>query len=378
MLKKDETKYRMFQDLQDHNEARKRNKKKMELQKLATNIIKKKLSVKYNSTSKTDTLETLVSHALGIIDVNGYDVPLEETEITGIYYLAAMMEHSCYPNTKYKYSSSHQITVKAVVDIHEGEHITNAYTKLLQGTVERRTDLLENKYFVCCCKRCIDPTEFGTNFSTLKCFECDHGYVLPSDTYDMNSNWSCTNCKCVISSSKAAYITKELAEQVEQMMINIEQDSLERLLAKTVDKKVHYNHFHLLRAKHTLMQLYGRGPLSLKDETLKKKEKLCQETIAICSVFDPGNSRVSPYTGVALYEYQDAVMVRAQKMANKEYPDQNKIDQCISVAKMLLQKCIKSLQDEADYLPEAKLRRVAQHKLSEICLLTSKNISPIK
>lgn len=49
------------------------------------------------------------------------------------------------------------------------------YTNALWGTRARRAHLISTKYFKCDCKRCADPTELGTNFSTIICnvsFEC--------------------------------------------------------------------------------------------------------------------------------------------------------------------------------------------------------------
>lgn len=50
-----------------------------------------------------------------------------------------------------------------------GEHLNTMYTNALWGTQERRAHLMSTKYFKCSCKRCSDPTELGTNFSTLVC-----------------------------------------------------------------------------------------------------------------------------------------------------------------------------------------------------------------
>lgn len=53
--------------------------------------------------------------------------------------------------------------------INRGEHLSTMYTNALWGTQERRAHLMSTKYFKCICKRCSDPTELGTNFSTIVC-----------------------------------------------------------------------------------------------------------------------------------------------------------------------------------------------------------------
>ena len=363
-----------LQSLQDHNTERKSNDKKMALEKLAYEIINKKLNIKFESVDKSDTLQLNVNHAIGVIDVNGFEIFSGSADIMGVFSQAAMMEHSCLPNTKHKFTSSHHIVIKAAVDIAEGDHISTTYTKILQGTAARRSNLLENKYFLCGCRRCADPTELGTFFSALRCYKCPRGYALPRNSLAQNSDWVCNECNECISSTEAKNRTSEIGNMVEEAMLNPDQESLEKLLNDTLAQKAHYNHYFLVRARHTLMQLYGRGPSALKDDILKKKEKLCQELLETLSILDPGDARVAPYTGVALFEYQDVVMVRAQKLSNVEYPDEKKIEQCIALAKVLLQKCIKVLRDEPEDLPEGILRVIAQKKLTEISLLTSKNI----
>ena len=101
---------------------------------------------------------------------------------------------------------------------------------------------------------------------------------------------------------------------------------------------LHRNHYHMLTAKHSLMQMYGRteGYL-IQDMTddqvtkstiffnfrsvsffssirkniayhtvthlqLKEKETLCREMIDLCTKLDPCKVRLQIYLGVSLYE----------------------------------------------------------------------------
>ena len=62
------------------------------------------------------------------------------------------------------------------------------YTHALWGTVARRDHLFEQKKFWCRCDRCADPTEFGTNFSTI----FDDGFPMVSkNPLDSDSEWIC-------------------------------------------------------------------------------------------------------------------------------------------------------------------------------------------
>merc|ERR1712223_1154977 len=74
----------------------------------------------------------------------------------------------------------------------------------------------------------------------------------------------------------------------------------------TNGKQLHPNHYHMLTAKHSLMQMYGRteGYLiqDMSDEMLKEKENLCREMIELCTKLDPCRVRLQIYIGVSLYE----------------------------------------------------------------------------
>lgn len=60
------------------------------------------------------------------------------------------------------------------------------YTHSLWGTFARREHLYNAKKFWCQCPRCKDPSEFGTNFSTV----LQNGKELrPKDPLDQSSPW---------------------------------------------------------------------------------------------------------------------------------------------------------------------------------------------
>ena len=70
---------------------------------------------------------------------------------------------------------------RVTVDVNEGEMLNTCYTYTLNGTMARQIALKKGKYFSCRCKRCLDPTEIGTHFSSLKCQKCDNGVIVSSD-----------------------------------------------------------------------------------------------------------------------------------------------------------------------------------------------------
>ncbi len=66
--------------------------------------------------------------------------------------------------------------------------ISATYTQTLWDTPQRRRHLFQSKCFWCRCKRCKDPTEFGTHLSSLLCEGCG-GRVTQVDPLDIDGEW---------------------------------------------------------------------------------------------------------------------------------------------------------------------------------------------
>ena len=45
----------------------------------------------------------------------------------------------------------------------------------------------QSKHFECLCTRCKDPTELGSHGSSIRCGECQKGFLTPS-------KWECNKC----------------------------------------------------------------------------------------------------------------------------------------------------------------------------------------
>ena len=144
--------------------------------------------------------------------------------------------------------------VKAARDIEPGEELTISYTPPLFNTTVRQVILTQtkvsgndltfifkfatmtcrhrrlffhlifcffakNKNFVCNCKRCLDPTEFGSCLSGLKCRDCNNnngsvlekdpnvGVLLPIDPTNTNSDLICDICKSIMPSERVKYLS---------------------------------------------------------------------------------------------------------------------------------------------------------------------------
>lgn len=97
----------------------------------------------------------IIHKICGIVDVNALEIN-QDGEVSAIYPTTYLLEHNCISNTAHVFANeteNYKITVRAVLPIKKGEHITTMYTHALWGTQARREHLKETKYFDCKCQR---------------------------------------------------------------------------------------------------------------------------------------------------------------------------------------------------------------------------------
>jgi len=366
LKKRSPKKYEQYKSLESHIEDRKGTYQYSENQKNVVEMLRGYFMLLTFDPDEIDNSERGIHTALGICDTNALDINLQDSTIQGLYPNFAMLEHSCTPNTKHTYINGRKVVLKAAVDIKEGEHLSTMYTHVLWGTYARREHLKNIKYFMCQCPRCSDPTELGTHFSALRCPRCPPGFLLPAAPLDELADWICNDCNFTMPADDARAVTVGLGSAVEQALMQPTTDLLEAIIEKNAKDIVHPNHFHLFVVRHTLLQMYGRDPTTQDDESMQKKEKLCQEFLKICTALDPGMARLAPFAGVALYEYHLAVLSRARGVGSAQQVDQAILKKDLETAESLLQQCIKVLADEPEDQPEGQLYKVAQQNLLEL------------
>ncbi|XP_018019146.1 SET domain-containing protein SmydA-8 [Hyalella azteca] len=374
LKKKSPKKYEELMALESHFNDRKGTHIYTENQKRVVNMLRNYFMLVDFPPEDLDASEASIHNMTGIIDTNAVDIPLPESEIVGIYPTYSMLEHSCTPNTKYRVSSTYQLTLKAAVDIKEGEHLSTIYTHILWGTAARRDLLKSTRFFMCTCRRCADPTELGTNFSALRCNKCPLGFLMSAAPLDPLADWICTSCNATMTADEANDITLQLGEEVEQTLEKGNAKDIENLIEKSSSTVVHPNHFHLFAARHSLLQMLGREASGLNEDVVKKKEELCREFLKTCTAIDPGMCKLASYVGVALYEYHLAVLARTRLGPTDTLVDKVALKTDLDTAKALLQQCIKVLQEELPESPEGQLRLLAEQNLMELNLWESPSV----
>jgi len=159
------------------------------------------------------------------------------------------------------------------------------------GTSLRRERLRESWYFDCTCRRCKDPTEFGTYLDAIRCQICSGGHLLPQDPLDSQSQWSCSKCKALKSSGKSKAVVDRLLTAKD----NLNRSDLRAYLdfLKAIDKELHENHYVLTATRRWIIPLYCRrlkaeAVVKVTDEMLADKVDMCRRYLAILDVIEAG------------------------------------------------------------------------------------------
>ncbi|XP_037973251.2 SET domain-containing protein SmydA-8 [Plutella xylostella] len=311
-----------------------------------------------------DISTALLHRMCGIIDTNALEIRLHDgVELLALYTNTCIMEHSCIPNTKHTFSITpkskddlYKITVKVVVPVQKGDHITTMYSHALWGTQARRQHLKDNKYFACKCPRCSDPTELGTYLSAMKCLgdgnNACNGIHLPEDPLDEETDWVCCECRIRVKNSQVNMLISQMGEEVENVqMMGGSVPTLENLLCR-LSTFLHPNHYHLYSIKHSLVQLYGRHPNLMSPEILDKKIKMCEDLLKITKILDPGNARLSLYSAVLYHELHSALVLKFKTSNEKS---EEKIKPLLVKAKAAVEEALDSLKDDIEESSGKKL-----------------------
>ncbi|TMW49774.1 hypothetical protein DOY81_005131 [Sarcophaga bullata] len=369
-------KWSELMDMQSHEEDRQGTELHEDAEKrivsyLQNNFLQRLRSVEQKAKDKYLTLydSTILHRICGIIETNYMCISLSSgLELSGVFYTACMMEHSCLPNCYFQFDQRNgfRITVIAGRDIKKGEHLKIMYSNMLWATQMRHEHLMITKHFVCSCERCTDPTELGTNFNALRCVgdvnkQCE-GVQLPKDPLDSKTDWLCNKCPMVISGEEVRYLLTQMTEEVESLLARKPTIKQVEGLIDKLSTFLHPNHYHLFSLKHSLIQLYGNElgykMQQLSEDQLTKKLTLCQQLYDICEKLDPFTIRLSIYVGIILYEMHTVLMEQARRLRERqEHNADEEVKRLYTLSQQHLQRALHLLEKELD--------NVAGNKLSE-------------
>eukprot|EP00090_Calanus_glacialis_P007363 TRINITY_DN15811_c0_g1_i1.p1 TRINITY_DN15811_c0_g1~~TRINITY_DN15811_c0_g1_i1.p1 ORF type:complete len:518 (+),score=133.58 TRINITY_DN15811_c0_g1_i1:73-1626(+) len=265
----------------------------------------------------------IVERCVGIILTNCFEVMAKGCLLFGMFFEPALMNHHCVGNTRLMLDSSNLMTVIASQPIKKSKPVKFNYGRALDTTWTRQVNLLENKYFTCQCERCLDPTELGSNLSSLKCREdkCE-GSTIPKDPMSMKGDWICVKCEDVVNGECVRKLLKSLQKDTE----NLDRNDMKAVkdIFKKYARKLHKNHGVLTELKQYLISGMGRLPGyemdDLKESDHRQKVLLCQEALDVLDIVEPG---MSLGRGLMMFElHSSLVMVSNMEFEKKQNPGQ--------------------------------------------------------
>ncbi|XP_030751723.1 SET domain-containing protein SmydA-8-like isoform X2 [Sitophilus oryzae] len=225
-----------------------------------------------------------------------------------------------------------------------------------EGNQERQQHLLEGKYFSCRCRRCRDPTELGTEISSIVCHKCRKGLLRMKEIEKDFRIWQCNECQVVFKSFLIELAINEARRRISDIDLSDlhEMENLHNNLVMTF----HPNHYLMLELKQHMVALYAKLPPT--KNNLTKKIDLCGRLLSVYTKLEPGISRIRALT---MYELQSAII----DLSNKEYRDKELSESGLlselQRAEKILKECAKYLLYEPSKSPEGRMALVALKEL---------------
>ncbi|XP_053958684.1 SET domain-containing protein SmydA-8 isoform X1 [Anastrepha ludens] len=317
--------------------------------------------------------EDLIMQVVGILEVNAFEArTVQGYALRCLYPITGILAHNCVPNTfrTIHPSEGYRIRLRAMCDIGEGQQLQHSYTYTLNGTAQRQEHLKAGKFFTCECKRCKDPLELGTNFSTFKCSKCEDGWLLPTNPLDSSCDWKCTLCSFKTSNNA---VQKALTVmQAEVAVIQAMEPSPQKLqetekLMRKYCVVVHPLHFVQIGLRQSLIEMYGRVAeyelAELPDVMLEHKEELCRQVLKVLDVFEPGLSRTR---ATLLYELHVPLVLLAKSGFIAGVLSAEALREKLLDVIGILRECVDILQYEDPETQEGNLCRVAQQAMEQL------------
>ena len=124
--------------------------------------------------------QDLVCNAFGVLKTNG----VGQGRVF-LFPTLSLVSHACAANLDMVGPPDWRVEMVAKRDIQRGEELTWCYTKFLQPQPRLQASLRHSWHFDCSCRRCGDPSELGSWFSSWRC---------TCGTYYGNTAVECEKC----------------------------------------------------------------------------------------------------------------------------------------------------------------------------------------
>ena len=263
------------------------------------------------------------------------------------------LNHSCMANCRYHISSDNRtITVRAQRPIKKGEEITISYIGVTLGNIIRKQSFQRHWRFTCNCKRCQDPTEFGTFLQAIRCKMCiekkKDGYMLPDSTSE--NKWICNLCTNSMSDIEVRVLLGDILQKTEFMNYDQPSELWENLLNKIQSEILHPDHYLCMNIKRALIYIYGnKQPFNdpLEDtQKISRKLELCQNYLNVYSKVDVG---YTSWRGKLLEEMVNPLLLLNKIKLNNGTIDQVEFLQVYKESVRMIKEAAKCRQFEPDH-----------------------------
>lgn len=181
------------------------------------------------------------------------------------------------------------------------------------------------KFFECDCLRCSDPTELGSNLSTLLCSQCG-GHVSTTAALDLDANWCCRDCNYTIAGTAVGktnrILCKTFCERDRSKLRSVED------MIDNCKGRLHPQHQVLVEAKFAWVKFCGNHPeyryRDISKAQIQTKISYCRDLLKTLEVLFPGRSQ---FRGFVLYELHASLFAMAHKLLS--FGDLN--NECVQV-----------------------------------------------
>ncbi|XP_076754703.1 SET domain-containing protein SmydA-8 [Xylocopa sonorina] len=293
----------------------------------------------------------LMKRVCGIFNTNSFETVYvhdkdHSTTLRGLYPLGALQNHCCVPNTRHHFDKELRLCVNAALPISAGEEITMSYTSLFWDTTLRRQFLSVTKRFACACKRCSDPTEFGSNLGALLCAsEICSGQLLPQDPLNVKTPWVCNKCTTTVNHRQICSIRSVMATITEEVLYKTPRQIF-KFMQKQLSVLFPCSNYLVIDVKFRIISYYGRSDgctwEDLTDAELDVKVSYCNDLLSILDSLNCGDCKKRGLILYELYCTNLEKMKRSNQPPNTEKINEN---QC------LLKKATTILQNDSVSVP---------------------------
>eukprot|EP00092_Neocalanus_flemingeri_P013253 GFUD01014283.1.p1 GENE.GFUD01014283.1~~GFUD01014283.1.p1 ORF type:complete len:522 (+),score=161.87 GFUD01014283.1:236-1801(+) len=344
------------QFLMDHEDERRKEKEYWQMfQKNVVDYLRIRVGL-------ADTYsEEEIHRAIGILRTNAFQIEhpylaAQGTSGKAIYPTFSFLSHSCISNAKYSVMPDDRLTLRAQVDIKEGDEITIQYISFLFGNSRRRKEISDCWMFECKCPRCEDTTELGSFLSALLCTKCQ-GTVLPEDSRMECKMWKCKECGQNMEQEKVLGIVEELKDEMYDTMEH-EFEKYQKLEEK-FSALLHPNHYQLqILNRHLAGSIKG----SITMQQMALRQKLMEGFIKVFEIVDPG---LTKWRGKMLFQVCKTRMFFADRKHSKEETDKEAFlaEMKNNIADM--EDVVECLKHEPETSSEFRIAKMAETSLKQ-------------